>query len=202
MDRSTHLLKIRDNCLRLDNYACIEVIGKGCSGIVLRALHNETKEDVALKVINPEKLDCLEMSHFYTEVNLLSLVDHINVVKMLDYSESALCVNQQKQKMNVSFLALEYLQKGDLFAYLSKTGPLPESLCRYLFHQLVDGLEYLHAKGIYHRDIKPENLMFDPQFTLKIVDFGFSTTESVGRSTVGTPTYMVPEIFKSVRFIF
>lgn len=49
-----------------------------------------------------------------------------------------------------------------------------------MFHQLINGVEYISKLGIVHRDLKPENLMLDYGNTLKIVDFGLSNTYSPG----------------------
>lgn len=43
------------------------------------------------------------------------------------------------------------------------------------FHQLMNGVEYLHNKGVAHRDLKPENLLLDEHDNLKISDFGMAT---------------------------
>jgi len=51
--------------------------------------------------------------------------------------------------------------------------------------------------GISHRDIKPENILFDHEWKVKLVDFGFSckqlSEEEMFRKTVcGTPSYTPP----------
>lgn len=49
--------------------------------------------------------------------------------------------------------------------------------CRF-FHQIIDGVDYLHRLGIVHRDLKPENMLLDNEKNIKIVDFGLSNTYS------------------------
>lgn len=46
---------------------------------------------------------------------------------------------------------------------------------RRFFNQLMDGVNYLHNKGVAHRDLKPENLLLDEHDNLKISDFGMAT---------------------------
>ena len=57
-------------------------------------------------------------------------------------------------------------------------------------------VSYIHNKGTFHRDIKPENILVAEDNTMKLSDFGFSTSFKDGpRSTVcGTRDYIAPEV--------
>ena len=95
---------------------------------------------------------------------------------------------------------------GELFAMLMQCGALPEPVARVYFTQLLDAIEHCHARGVVHRDIKPENLVFDSNFSLKVVDFGLAACVAdrpagsierelaVLHSGVGSKPYSAPEV--------
>lgn len=97
-------------------------------------------------------------------------------------------------------IVIEYAGGGELFEFVSQCGKFSDKVGRYFFNQILDGLAYLHGRGIAHRDMKPENLLFDKDFYLKLSDFGFSAhTEGTDHSgfmhtVLGTESYMAPEI--------
>ena len=38
----------------------------------------------------------------------------------------------------------------------------------------MNGVKYIHSKGIFHRDLKEDNILLDENLTVKIADFGLS----------------------------
>lgn len=74
---------------------------------------------------------------------------------------------------------MEYMSGGEVYDWIQKTGKFNEDEARFMFSQLINALEYMHGKGIYHRDIKPSNLLIDSELNLKVIDFGFSTKNSI-----------------------
>ena len=102
-------------------------------------------------------------------------------------------------------IVMEYADGGDLFEWLKGRKRFNEVEALYCFQQLVHGLKWCHDNQVCHRDIKLENVVLqgDDNPKLKICDFGFAKNgelDSVPGSTVGTPLYMAPEIFKSKQY--
>ncbi len=53
---------------------------------------------------------------------------------------------------------------------------LSSNLIRYLYLQLLRGMNQLHNHGFVHGDIKPENLLIDKNLNLVIADFNFAVS--------------------------
>lgn len=103
------------------------------------------------------------------------------------------------------FLAMEYFELGDLRQHilLDDTGtqiPLPESECRTIIQQLLEGLAVMHQDGYVHRDLKPDNVFVlrgAPGWRVKIRDLGIGTRigeDGMLHSTARTLFYMAPEL--------
>jgi len=148
---------------------------------------------LALKVFphNNER-PCLS----YLNESQFSSLSHPNIVKMLE------CVDKQKsclntRKFNSSCILMEYATFGDFSDLVINTKFYQdEILGRTFFHQLIDGIEYLHSHNIGHMDLKLENLLLGDDLMLKIADFDLSCIFSCEKYTKGrgTANYRAPEL--------
>ena len=79
-------------------------------------------------------------------------------------------------------------------------GKFPENLVGVYMTQVLQGLQYLHDQGVIHRDIKGANILTTKDGTVKLADFGVSTSTLAGpdkeAQVVGTPYWMAPEIIQ------
>ena len=129
---------------------------------------------------------------------------HPNVITLIDYKVGESMVRRSTgEAREVVVVVLELAEQGELFDYMSFTGPFQEPIARYYFRQLLEALRACHTSGVYHRDLKPENLLLTDDFTLKVADFGLSgiLVEGSGAPTkfhteCGTSSYMAPEILR------
>jgi serine/threonine-protein kinase HSL1, negative regulator of Swe1 kinase len=93
---------------------------------------------------------------------------------------------------------MEYVEGGELFAYLFEKGPIPEGDVVFLFRQIITALSYCHRINIFHRDLKPENVLLDREtLQVKLVDFGMAALQPQGSKLTtpcGSPHYAAPEV--------
>ena len=77
----------------------------------------------------------------------------------------------------------------------------PEDARDYLV-QILQGLLFAHASGLYHRDVKPSNILVSRLGVVKLVDFGLARPmvpspsdehHPYGIAWTGTPDFMSPE---------
>jgi len=81
------------------------------------------------------------------------------VISIVEYQAQKTIMLGENQK-NISFILMELAPYGDFFdMIMTHQIPFNEKLARTYFHQLIEGLEYLHFQGVAHLDIKLENLL-------------------------------------------
>ena len=173
-------------------YRIGKMLGKGAFGRVNLAIHKLCEQLVAVKSINKHFLTEDESSKkkVMQEVQILQRTRHKNIVRLYDSFES---------NKHIVFV-MELCAGGDLLNYVRKRRKLKEDSAKFVFRQVVEGLQYCHSKGIVHRDMKLDNLLLDESGTVKICDFGVSrqltSSHEIMTEQCGTPAYIAPEILK------
>uniref|UniRef100_A0A7N0RE01 non-specific serine/threonine protein kinase n=1 Tax=Kalanchoe fedtschenkoi TaxID=63787 RepID=A0A7N0RE01_KALFE len=174
----------------LGRYEIGKLLGHGTFAKVYHARNVSTDQNVAIKVIDKEKiLKGGLMAHIKREISILRRVRHPNIVQLFE-------VMATKAKI---YFVMEYVKGGELFNKVAK-GRLKEEVARKYFQQLVSAVEFCHARGVFHRDLKPENLLLDENGDLKVSDFGLSAVSDQMRQDglfhtfCGTPAYVAPEV--------
>ena len=174
----------------IDDYIIKETIGKGTFSTVKLGENIKTKQKVAIKILNKEKIKEEEdLERIKREIKILSMMDHPNVIKTYKNIE-----NEKNY-----YLIMEYCDGGELFNYIVEKEKLDEDEASMFFYQLINALEYIHSLGVAHRDLKPENLLLVKNKIIKIIDFGLSNYfdgETKLETPCGSPSYASPEIIK------
>lgn len=190
---------------KLDKYFIGETLGKGATSKVKLGRNEETGQEVALKFLTGGSFSQEDLKE---EIKILQKLDHKNVIKVFDYFDNVESLVSGSGADTTTVIVLELATKGEFFDFFMYTGHFEPPLARWFFAQMIEGLEYCHNNGVAHRDLKPENCLLGDNFTVKLVDFGFSTVfkneetghTSLMKTALGTPGYAAPEILKRRKY--
>lgn len=108
-------------------------LGKGTYGEVSGAIHIETGQRRAIKVIARSKIKNWE--RFQTEVKILQQLDHPHVIKLYEYFED---------EENV-YLVTELCAGGELFDRIIESEFFSEDVAATVFKQILQALNYCHT---------------------------------------------------------
>ncbi|KOM56917.1 hypothetical protein LR48_Vigan10g280900 [Vigna angularis] len=174
-----------------DYFSTPRKIGQGGAGSVFKGTLPNGK-DVAVKRLifnNRQWVD-----DFFNEVNLISGINHKNLVKLLGCSIEG----------PESLIVYEYLPNKSLDHFIfekDKTRILKWKQRFEIIVGIAEGLAYLHGGSeirIIHRDIKSSNVLLDENLNPKIADFGLARCFGADKTHLstgiaGTLGYMAPE---------
>jgi len=171
-----------------DDYELLSLLGSGGFGRVYRVRDLQLEREVALKVLNPELTQDVEVvERFRREAQLAARLNHPNIVNIFDIAG----------RFGLIWYTMELIDGPSLAQLVAREGPLPMDRVVRILREALSALAHAHASGLVHRDIKPENILIDPGGSVQITDFGLALAlrgkYGGATSQSGTPQYASPE---------
>ncbi|KAK9124213.1 hypothetical protein Sjap_013815 [Stephania japonica] len=189
------------------NFSRSCMIGEGGFGTVYRGSirssdDSNAKIDAAIKQLGRSGLQ--GHKEWVTEVNVLGVVDHPNLVKLIGY-----CAEDDERGIQ-RLLIYEYMPNRSVEDHLSikSSAPLSWAMRLRIARDAARGLAYLHEEmefQIIFRDFKTSNILLDEHWNAKLSDFGLARQgpseglSHVSTAVVGTIGYAAPEYIQTGR---
>ena len=178
---------------KVGRYEVSGELGRGGMAVVYRGTDPVIQRPAALKVVRKADLPAdeatLVLERFKREAQAAGSLHHPNIVAIYEYGED----DEQ------AWIAMELVEGKSLREHLLE-GWRPEiTRLPSVIADLLEALDYSHARGVVHRDVKPGNVLVSGMGTAKISDFGIARIErshlTQEGEVLGTPYYMAPEQF-------
>ena len=174
-----------------ESYILGKELGKGATSVVHLATKSNTGEIFAAKKITTYK-DNIDINKIKNEVTIHIKLKHPNILNMH---------SSFYHRRIYYYIITDYCINGTLKEFTKNRRNISYPEIKLCINQIIEGLNYLHNNQIIHRDIKLDNILLDKNMTLKIADFGISTTyDNNDFKPIGTPFYMAPEIVNKTSY--
>lgn len=185
-----------DTIIKVPNIETITSVklGRGAYGNVYKVIIDGKNIEKAIKIAFCRD-DGLDPS-IIREIAMLKFTSNSNII----YNQYL--IYGSMNGMSCDGFAMELMDTslfGEIVSRSKNKTPFNEYLLKEYSKQLIDGVNYLHQRGIIHRDIKPENILLRGS-DLKISDFGlaraYTTFDHVYKDPAFSVFYMPPELLK------
>lgn len=173
------------------DYNFLRLLGSGVYGEVFLVQHKSTRQLWAAKILSYDKL--ANDATYLKKLAEPTCNEHVSC-----YHDHFLS-RHPKTDENSFVILIEYLDGPTLEKYKAKHPyavwgkRIPK-----LLHGLLEGLAYMHSRGVVHGDIKPRNLVFrngGDISSVVFVDFGLACSNDCDEKNVGSLLYHAPELF-------
>ncbi|KAK1790086.1 hypothetical protein P4O66_002391 [Electrophorus voltai] len=179
---------------RIGFYQLRHNIGNGNFSQVRLGIHDLTKEQVAVKILDKVHLDKHSQRLFSAEVSCMEKLSHPNVVRLYEVVET----------FRRLYLVMEYASGGELYSSISSRGRMSDAESRLVFSQILSAVRYMHDTNIVHRDLKAQNVFYGAGHVVKVGDFSFSAEvrpDEVLSTFCGSLPYAAPELFRDEAYV-
>ncbi len=182
---------------RIGHYTLKGLIASGGMGSVYRAVQEQPRRAVAIKLMRRGVTSRSALRRFEYEAQVLARLRHPSIAQVYEAGTF------QEGDETVPYFAMEYVPNAKSITQYADDKKLGLRDRLDLFAKVCDAIHHGHQKGIVHRDLKPSNILVDAHGQPKVIDFGVARATDSDMATttlqtdvgqlVGTLQYMSPE---------
>ena len=188
---------------RIGRYRIDRVVGRGGMGTVYGAFDEDTKRDVAIKVLLPGLPDLLK-ERFLAECEAEAKIRHANVMPVYDRGTTEGDRMYFVMELVYEPITLSDVVEANLTGTTAQRWPRlrqwsnVQRLVQDIVIPICQGVDASNRQyGIFHRDIKPDNVLIDVRTRrATLIDFGICYTRGQpleAKKIIGTPRFLSPE---------
>lgn len=176
-------------------YLLIERLGSGGYAVVWRAWDEETRREVAIKVLHGELArDPQRVDRFLRGARIMQSLEHPHIARICE---------APRHEAGHRYVVMELLTGGDLHRRVIE-GTLERGAALDAALAAGEALQFAHERGVVHRDVKPHNILLDEGGWARLTDFDLGRVEGATRDTatqssMGTLLYAAPEALGNAR---
>jgi WD40 repeat protein/predicted Ser/Thr protein kinase len=183
-----------DRAPLIPGYQLIELIATGGMGVVYKAIQEQPRRVVAIKVLRGCWVASEEQRRrFEREAQAVADLSHPGIVAIYGFG----------QIEGRSYFSMEYVDGKPLDKYVQDQHlGMTDKLI--LMQRVCEAVAYAHQRGVIHRDLKPGNILVTDEGRPKVLDFGLAKlseaadrdmlrTLTLDGQILGTVPYMAPE---------
>lgn len=181
-------------------YQCTHLLGMSSNNAVYAAVHQDTQQQVALRVMTIVRRDAdAALADCQRELNTVLALDNPHIITVDDFGTDGMTL----------YLATRILRGGSLADRLKQhhiTGSsLPSSgEIINMIETMADALDYIHREGMIHGQVEPRNIMFDGSGKAYLTDIGVARLLKIiygldASNSFTTSKYSAPELWDGQR---
>lgn len=182
--------------MSLNDFEILQKLGNEEKSSILKV---KRKKDGLIYILKTVKLQSLDKSEKQSSINEIKIVSSLSHPNINEFKEAFF--DKFSKSLNIIF---EFPHNGNLsnkINYAIKNGMyMEECIIWDVLVQILNGVNYLHKKGIIHRNLKSKNILLNNQRLVKISDFEaccvVENNNKMITGQVGTPFYTAPEIWE------
>lgn len=151
-------------------YQVLGRLGRGGLGEVLLAFDNETRREVALKIMRGELTDARRRRRFFAEALISSQLQHPGIVPIYTIHDDEHFYTMRPIRGYSLARVLRMLKRKDRATLDS----FPLSRLVDILIQVAQAVGYAHHRGVVHGDLKPHNIMIGDYGEVLTLDWGLA----------------------------